>query len=190
MGKLRNILKVTALTAWLATQPVSVDAQHVEFTKNKTNRNLVEVVTQSDLSLWEDTKDISFTYAKLLQDQQFFEEFLNNKELYELLDKYWEKGGKQLINEIITNENTEKILVKILKDKEIQKALEEWNNEEARKKVEEKVKTIYNTYDIHNTKHNWKEVIVVVLWLIVCFIWSEHSIKYWWNKQKNRRIDR
>jgi len=157
-------MKKTLATLWLAWMlALSPKAQAGVSPKiEETKKDLIEAVIQG-----EDGKTVTIQESQKSQEQQLFEEIMENEKIQELINEYWQEEVEQVIQEIIKNEKTQEIIEESLKDKDIQKALEEWDQEGVEKWVQKIAKKYHWTFWGNVAKNTFIMIWGAVLWIII-----------------------
>lgn len=149
--------------AWLLAQSPNTNAQ-IDSTKIDAQKDLASVMSEKWTNTEDSTKTISFEDAR--KQHELLKNVLKNKKIQELVDEYWQEKVEEMINEIITNDDTGKIMEQALKDAKVQKALEEWNEEDFSKLIEEIIK------DFYKDSLWWKVVDKVFFWVMTILLWE------------------
>ena len=156
---------LTVWVAWLLTLWPNANAG-INSTKLDTNKDLNEVLAKEQTTSEDSTSTITFEEAKKLAEQkELYERIINNKEILEIIKEHWEEEVKKVIIELLTNEGTQTIIDDALKNEDIQKALEEWNQEELQKLIEEVIADFH-----HDRPWRWRVLDKLWFWVIMIFL--------------------
>jgi mannitol-1-phosphate/altronate dehydrogenase len=98
---------------------------------------------------------------------------MNDEKIQKLISEYWQEEVEYVINEIITNKDTKKVIEKSLKDRYIQKALEEWDRDGVEEWVQRIAKEVYQwTFWGKVVKSAFAMIWGAVLWIVV---WNKNE---------------
>jgi len=163
---------LTLWVAWLLAWSPNTHAQ-IDSTKAEINKDLVEIVSKEQKTSKNQVKTITFEDAKKQQEQrQFFEKIMENKRIQDLIEEYWQEEVEEMVNQIITSDDTQSIIEDALKDEKFQKALEDGNEEEVAKLVKEFMK------DFYGESFWWKIIDKVFFGIMFVILWE------WFKKRK------
>lgn len=158
---------ITLWVAWLLAWAPNANAE-INSTKEGTNKDLIETISNDQTSSPDSSSTISFDEAKKLKEnQELIEKLLGNENIQELIAEYWEEDVKTIINEIIKNGDVDEIINKALDNDDLKKAIEEWNDEEVTKILQEIIDDFY-----HVRPAWWRITDKVSYWITFVIVWE------------------
>jgi len=163
MGKSSKLATLAAWALLAASCWWEAKEQKVSnFDFENTKSSLVE--NFSDDELWD--KTITWEDAKeQVVQRELQESIIGNEKFQELVKEYWEEKTQEILNTIFTSEKMQEIIEEALKDEDIQKALEDWDQEGVTKGIEKIMKdSLKNPIWLEAINRLFIMILGVVVW--------------------------
>jgi len=160
-------MKKKLATLWVAWMLAVSPNAHAKTTiqTNETKKDLVEAFSSNQTKYENKTDTISFEDAKSLMEQKkLIEKIKQDWKIKDLIEEYWDEEVDMMIEEIITSQEVKDIVEKALKDKDIKKALENWDKENLIKNLSEFLELHYFN---DTTAHFMRNVLVLIISIMI-----------------------
>ena len=167
-------MKKTLATLWLAWMLALSPKAQAEITPKteETKKDLIEAVTTEQATPEEDWKTISFEEVKALhENQQLVEEIMSNENMQKIINEYWEEQVRQALEELVSSEEMEDVIEYLLSDQKVQRALEKWDWDALSQRMLHILRVYYGA--------NMISKISLTILSILFFMYSIRDLKWW-----------
>lgn len=154
--------------AWMLAVSPAVDAKSAQKVED-TKKDLVEAIAIEQTKNENSSDTISFEDAESLMEQKkLIEKIKQDWKIKDLIEEYWDEEVDMMIEEIVTSQEVKDIVEKALKDKDIKKALENWDKENLIKSLSEFLKLHhFNDTTAHFIAHFIRNVFVLTVSIMI-----------------------